>query len=94
MRIGAPLTVATVEIVERARRDDAPHSAQDFFLSAAGDVAAGDIGVLAPDGVAHGGDRNLIGRQAIGVDPDIDRPVQVADQREPRRPPPNARAEL
>ncbi len=68
------------EIVELARRDDAPHGAQDFFLSAAGDVAAGDVGVLAPDGVAHGGDRNLIGGEAIGVDPDIDCPVQVADQ--------------
>ena len=80
MRIGAPFTVATTRSLKACGIDDASHGAQDFFPRAAGDVAAGNVGVLSLDGVAHRGDRNLVGRQPVRVDPHIDRAVQVADQ--------------
>lgn len=39
----------------------------------------GDIGVLTGNGVAHGGDRNAERGEPVGVDPDIDRPLEPAD---------------
>ncbi len=79
MRIGAPLTVATTRSLNALRMRDASHGAQHLFLRAAGDIAAGDIGILTLDRVAHCGDRNLIGGQTVGVDPDIDGAFKTAD---------------
>ncbi len=68
------------KIVEIPGIGDASHGAQHFFPRPAGDVPAGDIGVLPLDCVAHGGDRNLIGREAVRIHPYVDRPLQAADQ--------------
>ena len=46
-----------------------------------GDVAAGQIGVLARQRRAHVADRHPVGGQAVGVDPDVDRPLEAADDR-------------
>ena len=45
-----------------------------------GDVAAGHVGVLADERVAHRGDRELVGGEPVGVDPDVDRALEPADQ--------------
>ena len=45
----------------------------------AGDVAAGHVGVLARERVAHRRDRQLIRGQAVGVDPDVDGALEAAD---------------
>ena len=47
--------------------------------AAGGDVAAGHVGVLAHDRVAHGGDRDPVGGEPVGVDPDVDRALEAAD---------------
>ncbi len=80
MRIGAPLTVAMTRSLKLARRRRCvPSCAATASSSAAGDVAAGHVGVLPHDGVAHGGDRNLVGGQPVGIDPDVDRALEPAD---------------
>ena len=77
-RTGAPLMVATTRSLN-ASGLDAAHRAERLLLAAGGDVAAGQVGVLPHDGVADGGDGHLVGRQPVGVDPDVDRPLQAAD---------------
>ena len=49
-----------------------------MLAQAGGDVAAGDVRVLPVHGVADGGDRNLVGRETIGIDPDVDGAFQPA----------------
>src|SRR5262249_50485257 len=60
------------EVVERPRIDHAAHGADRLLLPPGGDVAPGKVRVLPDDGVADGGDRNLVGGEAIGLDPDVD----------------------
>ena len=67
------------QVVEGARIDDAAHRAQRLLARRAGDVAAGQVGVLPRQRVAHGGDRQLIGGQPVGVDPDVDGALEAAD---------------
>ena len=55
------------KIVECLGIGNAPHGAQYFFAGLAGDVAAWNVGVLAPDGVPYRGYRQLVGSQPIGV---------------------------
>ena len=43
------------------------------------DVATGHVGVLALKSVAHGRDWNFVSCKSLGVDPDIDRALQAAD---------------
>src|SRR5262249_8146240 len=68
------------EVVERPRIDHAAHGADRLLLPPGGDVAPGKVRVLPDDGVADGGDRNLVGGEAIGLDPDVDGPQEPADQ--------------
>jgi len=67
------------QVVERLRIGDPSHGPQRLLVQPPGDVAAGQVGVLAHHGVAHGRDRDLVGGQAVGVDPDVDRSEQAPD---------------
>ena len=81
MRIGDAVHRRDDQIIESfADRDDPSHGAQHLFARAAGDVAAGYIGVLPLDGVANRGDGNLIGGETVRVDPDVDGAFQAADE--------------
>ena len=62
-----------------AARRRGPSCAATLAARSAGDVAAGEVGVLAHDRVAHRGDRDLVGGQPVGVDPDVDRALEAAD---------------
>ena len=68
------------QVVERPGVDHPPHGPERLLLPARRDVAAGEIGVLPDDGVADGGDRDLVGGQPVGLDPDVDGALQAADQ--------------
>ena len=65
-------------MVEAFRIRDAAHRAQVLLAQAGRDVAAGDVRVLPVHGVADSGDRNLVGREAIRIDPDVDGAFQPA----------------
>ena len=80
MRMGAPFDGGDHDVVERARVGDAPERAQRRLAHARGDVAAGHVGVLADQRVAHRGDRELIGGEPVRLDPHVDRAVEPADQ--------------
>ena len=79
MRIGDAVARRDDEVVERPRLGDAAHRAQRLLADLAGDVAAGHVGVLADERVAHRGDRELVGGQPVGVDPDVDGALEPAD---------------
>ena len=59
------------EIVEATGIDEAPGGAQGELAVGRGDVAAGHVGVLCGDGVAHRGDRQAVGIEPVGVDPHV-----------------------
>ena len=42
-------------------------------------IAAGHVGILSLQSIAHRGDGNLVSRQSLSIDPDIDRPIEAAD---------------
>lgn len=66
------------DVIEVAGIGDAADGAEGLFALRSGDVAAGIVGVLADDGVADGGDRDLIGGEFVVIDPDIDGAVEAA----------------
>ena len=61
-----------------ARVGVAAQRAQDEFAPAGFDIAAGHVRVLALQSIAYRRNRNLVSRQPLGVDPDIDRAIQTA----------------
>ena len=67
-------------VLEGAGVGDAPERAERGLAQARGDVAAGHVGVLADERVAHRRDRQLVGGEPVRLDPDIDRAVEAADQ--------------
>ena len=67
------------QIAEGPRVDHAPHRAQGLLAGRARDVAARQVGVLAGQRVTHRRDRQLIGRQAVGIDPHVDGALEAAD---------------
>ena len=90
--LGAVLGAADVADANRravARRDDevvellgvgeAADRAQRALVDVGGDVAAGQVRVLLLQRGAHFGDRQLVGREAIGFDPDVDGALEPAD---------------
>ena len=56
-----------------------PDGAQRPLVDVGGDVAAGQVGVLLLQRVADLGDRQLVGGEAIGLDPDVHRALEAAD---------------
>ena len=66
------------QVVEGFGIVESPHRAQGLLPQAAGNVAAGNVGVLARDRIPHGGNGDLIGGQAIGINPHIDGPFQTS----------------
>ncbi len=78
-RIGDAVEGRDHEVVEGPRLGDAAHRAQRRLVEAGRHVAARQVGVLAHDGVAHAGDRDLVRDQPVGVDPDVDGAEQAAD---------------
>src|SRR5919106_2428237 len=67
------------QVTESFGIENPPHGAEHLFTAAAGDVAAGYIGVLPPDGVSNRGDWHLVGRYTVGVHPDVDGALQTAN---------------
>ena len=63
------------QVVELARIDDPSERAQGLLPSVRGDVAAGEVGVLARERGADVADRDPVGGQAVRVDPDVDGPL-------------------
>ena len=53
--------------------------AQDQFTLVRFDIAAGHVRILALQRVTDFGNRNLVGGQSFGIDPDIDRAIEPAD---------------
>src|SRR4029450_9359985 len=66
------------EVVEGAGLGDAAHRPQRRLVEPGGHVAPGQVGILGNEGIAHVGDRDLVGGQPIGVDPDADGAGQAA----------------
>ena len=90
--LGAVLGAADVADADRravARRDhqvvellgvgEAAHRAQRALVDVGRDVAAGQVGVLLLQRVADFGDRQLVGGEPIGFDPDAHRALEAAD---------------
>src|SRR5439155_11736385 len=61
-----------------ARVGVAAQRAQDEFAPAGFDIAAGHVRVLALQSIAYRRNRNLVTRQPLGVDPDINRAIETA----------------
>ena len=76
---GRTLARGDDEIAEGFRIRQAAQRAQGLLAQWRGDVAAGDVGVLPLDGRAHGGDGDLVGGQAVGIQPHVDGALQSAD---------------
>ncbi len=68
------------EVVEAARVVDAAHACAASARAAPPvTLPPGTSAFCRRDRVAHGGDRQLVGGQAVGVDPDVDRALEAAD---------------
>ena len=77
------------EVVELLGLGEAAHRPQRLLAQVGRDVAARHIGVLLLQRGPHFGDRELVGRESIGFDPDVDGACQTADDlhfADPRRP--------
>jgi hypothetical protein len=53
---------------------DAAHRANGLLAQGADHLAAGHVRILPGNRLAHGGDGQVEGREALGIDPDVDRP--------------------
>ena len=60
------------EVVEVARVNETSHRSQILFSVAGCDAAAGNVGVLAHDGIAHGVDRQTVRGKPVRIDPNVD----------------------
>lgn len=67
------------QFIERRRVLKPAHRAEGLLALFGGDVAAGGVRVLPGDGAAHRGDRNLVGREPVGIHPNVDGPAEAAD---------------
>ena len=92
-RIGDAVDGGDHQLVEaRGRRRCGPSCAARSSRRRAVTLPPGHVGVLAHDGVAHGGDRDLVGGEPVGVDPDVDRALRGRRRSAPRRRRRSARA--
>ena len=66
------------DVIEVAWIGDAADGAERLLALRRGDVAAGAVRVLAHDGVAHGGDRDLVRGEFVVINPDVDGAVEAA----------------
>ena len=67
------------QVVELAGIAEAPDGAQRALVDVGRDVAAGQVRVLLLQRIADFGDRQLVGGEAVGLDPDAHRPLEPAD---------------
>jgi hypothetical protein len=77
------------EVVGLLGLGKAPHCPQVLLAQVGRDIAARHIGVLLLQCGPHLGDRELVGRESIGFDPDVDGACQTPDDlhlADPRRP--------
>ena len=77
--MGTPLRVAMTRSLNARGSTTRPIVRSVCSRVVAGDVAAGQVGVLPRQRVAHGGDRQLVGGQPVGVHPHVDRALEAAD---------------
>ena len=73
-----PVDVRHNKFFHVARVRVAAQRAEDEFAPAGFDIAAGHVRILALQSIAHRRNRNLVSRQPLSVDPDIDRAIETA----------------